>query len=109
MDNFIARTDGAVDWLMWSDEAGAIMSGFFEKIDTILMGRKTYEVALEQSKGQKNPYPRNKNLHFFADFERSKGAEIVSENAVEFVRDLKASRRQRNLLDGWRRFCQNAV
>lgn len=89
MDNFIARADGAVDWLMWSDEAGAIMSGFFEKIDTILMGRKTFEIALEQSKGQKNPYGEIKTYVFSRTLKTAEGAEIVSENAVKFVRDLK--------------------
>ena len=28
LDNFFARKDHAVDWLMWSDEAGAVMAGY---------------------------------------------------------------------------------
>ncbi len=42
LDNFIARPDGAVDWLIWGDEAGEIMKGFWQNIDTIVMGRKTW-------------------------------------------------------------------
>jgi len=89
LDNFIARSDGAVDWLMWSDEAAAVMGGFFEKIDTVLMGRKTYEFALKHSKGQKNPYPNIKSYVFSRTLKSGEDVEIISENAAEFVRDLK--------------------
>ena len=51
LDNFIARRDDAVDWLMWSDEAAEITRDFWQNIDTVLMGRKTYEVAQRFSKG----------------------------------------------------------
>ncbi len=46
LDNYIARPDHAVDWLLWCDEAAALMAGVWQTIDTILMGRKTYEFAL---------------------------------------------------------------
>jgi dihydrofolate reductase len=55
LDNYLARKDDAVDWLLWGDEASAVMAGYWKTIDTILMGRKTYEVALRLSKG-KAPY-----------------------------------------------------
>lgn len=90
LDNYIARADGAVDWLMWSEEAASVMSGYFAKIDTILMGRKTYEVALRHSTGQKNPYPNIKTYVFSRTLKTIEDAELVSENAVEFVRDLKS-------------------
>jgi dihydrofolate reductase len=90
LDNFIAREDGAVDWLMWSDEAAAVMKDFWQKIDTILMGRKTYEVGLKLSKGKKNPYPNFKTYVFSRTLKEADGVEIVSENAAQFVRDLKA-------------------
>jgi dihydrofolate reductase len=90
LDNFIARRDGAVDWLMWSDEAAAVMKDYWSKIDTILMGRKTYEVGLALSKGKKNPYSNIKTYVFSRTLKEAEDVEIVSENAVEFVRDLKA-------------------
>jgi len=92
LDNFIARPDGAVDWLLWSDETASVMKDFWQKIDTILMGRKTYEVGLKLSKGKKNPYPNIKTYVFSRTLKRAEGeAEIISENAVQFVRDLKAA------------------
>ena len=51
LDNYLARPDGAVDWILWGDEAAAVMADYWKTIDTILMGRKTYEVALERGGG----------------------------------------------------------
>jgi dihydrofolate reductase len=98
LDNFIAREDGAVDWIMWSDEAGAVMKDYWQKIDTILMGRKTYEVAVganqekskKKRKSKANPYGNIKTYVFSQTLKEAEGAEIVAESAVEFVRDLKA-------------------
>jgi dihydrofolate reductase len=93
LDNFIARRDGAVDWLLWSDEAGAVMKDFWQKIDTMLMGRKTYEVAVGMNKGKKKKKSDGffgiKTYVFSRTLREADDAEIVSENAVEFVRDLK--------------------
>ena len=41
--DFAARADHAVDWLMWCDEAAEVMSDYWATVDTVLMGRKTYE------------------------------------------------------------------
>ncbi len=90
-DNYFARKDNAVDWLMWSDEAASLMTDYWKTIDTILMGRKTYEVALENSRGKSNSYPGIKTYVFSRTLKKGKdkSVEIISENAVEFVRDLK--------------------
>lgn len=50
-DGYIARPDGNVDWLNRPRTAGDYgMRAFYRSIDTILWGRKTYEVALEFQK-----------------------------------------------------------
>lgn len=48
-DGFIARKDGAVDWLDRPRPKGEDygMSDFFKSIDTVLWGRKTYEMAVK--------------------------------------------------------------
>jgi dihydrofolate reductase len=91
LDNFIARNDGGLDWLMWSDEVMELMKDYWTKVDTVLMGRKTYEFALAQSKGKKNPYPEIKSYVFSKTWEAKKDddVEIVTSDAVEFVRNLK--------------------
>ena len=93
LDNYIARKDDAVDWLMWGKEAAAVMKDYWKSIDTILMGRKTYEVALKMGGGS-GAYPGLMNYVFSrtikqSDRKKVKGLEIISEDAAEFVRKLK--------------------
>lgn len=90
LDNYFAREDGGVDWLMWSDEASELMGDYWKTIDTVVMGRKTYEAALEMTKGKSNPYPGIKSYVFSRTLKpRKKPVEIISSDAVEFVRKLK--------------------
>jgi dihydrofolate reductase len=92
LDNFIARQDDAVDWLMWSKEAAAFMTEYWKTIDTIVMGRKTYEVAIKMSAGGSNPYAGVKTYVFSRTMtpKRGDGVEIIAADAAEFVRSLKA-------------------
>lgn len=46
LDGYIARPDGALDFLFMPRDYS--MGAFFKSIDTALMGRKTYDVALKQ-------------------------------------------------------------
>ncbi|MEZ5428081.1 MAG: dihydrofolate reductase family protein [Pyrinomonadaceae bacterium] len=93
LDNYIARPDGAVDWLLWSDEAAGVMKNYWETIDTILMGRKTYQVAVGQSKG-KSKSKNNFGMKTYV-FSRTikpgaaDGVEFIADDAAGFVRDLK--------------------
>lgn len=91
LDNYIARNDDAVDWLMWNKEVAAVMTDYWKTIDTVLMGRKTYEVARRQSTGKSNPYPNMKTYVFSRTLKRGRdeGAEIISTDVAEFVRALK--------------------
>lgn len=92
LDNYFARKDDAVDWLMWSKEAAAFMTEYWKTIDTIVMGRKTYEVALRMSAGGGDPYAGVKTYVFSRTMKpkRGSGVEIIADDAAEFVRNLKA-------------------
>jgi dihydrofolate reductase len=88
LDNFIARPDHAVDWLMWSDEAGEIMKDYWATIDTVIMGRKTYEVAARSAQGG-GGYPGLKTCICSRTMTSApKGATLVPD-ACEFVRRIK--------------------
>jgi dihydrofolate reductase len=88
LDHYIARPDGAVDWLHWSDGVGAIMAEFWKGVDTMLMGRKTYEVSLAM--GSAGGDPKVKGYVFSRTMTESPaGMELVSSDAGEFVRELK--------------------
>jgi dihydrofolate reductase len=88
LDNFIARKDHAVDWLSWTDEVNAIMTEFWKTIDTVVMGRKTYDVAV---KNGMTAYPGVANYVFSRTMKKSpdKRVKIVAEDAVDFIRRLK--------------------
>ncbi len=103
LDNYIARKDNAVDWLMWSDEAAEIMKTYWKRFDAMLMGRKTYEVSLKmypQPKGsakkkqRSDPYAGISSYVFSRTLKpgEHEGVEIVGSNAVEFVKDLKTQK-----------------
>jgi len=89
LDNFIARKDHAVDWLLWGEEVAAFTKEFWKTVDTVVMGRKTYEVAVKLGT---TSYPRVRNYVFSRSMTTSpdKKVEIISRDAAEFVRDLKA-------------------
>ncbi|MGI9067915.1 MAG: dihydrofolate reductase family protein [Pyrinomonadaceae bacterium] len=93
-DNYFARKDDSVDWLIWTDEVSTIMAEFWKSIDTVVMGRKTYEAALRMGVGG-GAFPGVKNYVFSRTMKPSpkkkvKNLEIISEDAAEFVRKLKA-------------------
>jgi dihydrofolate reductase len=89
LDNFLARPDHAVDWILWGKEAAAFMADYWKTIDTILMGRKTYEVAARGGQGAGYPgmttYVFSRTLKEGADG----GVTVVSGDAAAFVRELK--------------------
>src|SRR5580658_6017275 len=90
LDNYLARTDHAVDWILWSEEVRAVMADFWKRIDTILMGRKTYEVALRHGKGGAG-FPGVTTYVFSRTLKEGPdgGITIISEDAAAFVRELK--------------------
>jgi dihydrofolate reductase len=90
LDNFIARPDHAVDWLMWGEEAAAVMADYWKTIDTVLMGRKTYEVAVKSGHGG-GAYPGMQTYvfsHTLVDGQHE-GVTVIGRDVSEFVRDLK--------------------
>jgi dihydrofolate reductase len=58
LDGYIARKDGSIDWLCTDGDYG--FAQFYASIDTILMGRRTYEKALDLAGG----YPHKDKKSF---------------------------------------------
>jgi len=90
LDNYIARKDGAVDWLLLDEEATSGLAEFWKTIDAVVIGRKTYEPVLKS--GTPFPaYPGVKNYVLSRTLQQSpdKNLEIIREDAVKFVRKLK--------------------
>ena len=90
LDNFIARKDDAVDWLLWNKEVTEIMRDYWKTIDTIVMGRRTYEVAARSGAGGSQAGVKTYVLSRTLKKRNKKGLTFISEDAVDFVRRLKA-------------------
>jgi dihydrofolate reductase len=90
LDNYFARKDDAVDWLLWSDEVGEIMADYFKTFDTIVMGRRTYEVAIASGHGG-GSYGGMKTYVFSRTLKprSTKALEITSEDVADVVGRLK--------------------
>lgn len=88
LDNYIARPDHSADWLLWTKEVAEISGKLWKTIDTVVMGRKTYEAALRSGT---TAYPGVKNYVFSRTMKESpsEAVTIVSEDAASFVRKLK--------------------
>lgn len=89
LDGFIAHEDGSFDGFEWDD---AVVADFFadlESFGTVLMGRKTYEVGLNE--GKTSPYPDMRQIVFSRTMETSpdEAVELVRDGVVDFVRTLK--------------------
>ena len=107
LDGFIARADGSLDGFPWDDEFGAYLVNNFPEtfpvhlrggetsradnrcFDTVLMGRKTYEVGLNE--GVNSPYPTLDQYVFSRTMDAAPHSAIrlVRHDAVETVRSLK--------------------
>jgi dihydrofolate reductase len=97
-DGFIARKDGAVDWLDRPRTAGDYgMGKFWRSIDTILWGRKTYDMVLRfQQEGKDSPdnYGGIKNYAFSRKPPRktAPGFEFVKEPIKKFAKRLRSQK-----------------
>ena len=97
-DGFIARKDGAVDWLDRPRLAGDYgMGQFWKSIDTILWGRKTYEMILKfQKEGKAAPdmFGGLRNYAFSRKPPRKvlPGFEFVKKPIKEFCARLRAEK-----------------
>ncbi|MGZ5283262.1 MAG: dihydrofolate reductase family protein, partial [Bacteroidia bacterium] len=63
------------------------MKEFMARVDTVLFGRKSYEVMLQFDA---NLYPGKKNIVFSSKLEKAQNAEVVKSNPADKVRELKA-------------------
>jgi dihydrofolate reductase len=92
LDGYFARKDDSVDWLMWSNEAARLMTDYWKNIDTILIGRKTYDVS-RRMPGKKKMGAGGMTTYLFSrtlSQSPEAGVTLVAGDAVEFVRRLKS-------------------
>ena len=91
LDGFIAGANEEIDWLQPSDDVNAIMAESWKGVDTMLMGRKTYEFAARMGGGPDGLSKIRTYIFSRTMAEAPEGAELVRDDAVGFVRTMKAA------------------
>jgi dihydrofolate reductase len=90
VDGYLARENHSLDWLIGTDgEEDVGYSDFYETVDTILMGRKTYEQILLLSPQEfmykgKQCYVFSRSLTGSNDF-----VDFINDDIVGFTKSLK--------------------
>ncbi|GBE29671.1 MAG TPA: dihydrofolate reductase [Bacteroidetes bacterium] len=93
LDGKIAGKDGELDWLSYLPnelKSDYGYKAFMARVDTILMGRKTWDQVL--SFGGTYPYPGLKGYVFSREKHKSKikSVKYLSDDPAQFVNKLKA-------------------
>lgn len=88
LDGYIARTSGEVDWLFTDQDYG--YTEFYEQIDTLIMGNKTYHQILNWGE---YPYPGKECFVFSQTLQGQKdnNVEFVGGDLTEFINKLRQS------------------
>jgi len=101
LDGFLAGADGSIDWLYHSTDVQKVMAEYWKSVDTVLMGRKTYEVSLNMkrpsgkaaAKAKRDLSKLTYRTYVFSQTLKKIGdpnVELIARDAAEFVRDLKS-------------------
>jgi len=92
IDGYIARRNGAIDFLVMDKEGEAVMADFFANIDTTVMGRKT-AVGVEKMR-KSGEMPDMPGMAYYVISRRWQPGrrdvfEVVNGSLTAFVRKLK--------------------
>lgn len=87
LDGYIARRSGEYDWI--PEEPAIDWDEFLDRFDTVLMGRKTYEVVERQ--GSAGPTAGMRTIVFSETLEdeRHPEAEVVAGDAARVIGELR--------------------
>lgn len=104
LDGFIAREDGSIDWLTGMPNPGGTDHGyheFLQSIDTLIMGRKTYDEVL----GFGIPWPYPDQMTYVVTMDNgfktgSPATEIIHAINGETIQKLKLASRKNIWLVG---------
>lgn len=90
LDGYIATENNSLEWLFNVEGEGDNgYSEFYQNVDTILMGRKTYDWLIENVTGE-FPYT-NKECYVFTrtSYANHENVKLINEDVVEFTNKLQ--------------------
>jgi dihydrofolate reductase len=86
----LAGPEGELDWMRWSDDAAALAGAGWQGVDTLLMGRRTYDFAAKAGGGgDAGDSPIRTFIFSRTMTEAPTGATLVATDPAAFVRELK--------------------
>lgn len=90
LDGYIATNDDSLDWLFRGEiEGDAGYSEFLESVDTVLIGRRTYDWVMDQEKGN-YPYKGIESYVFTKRAqENTEHVSFINEDISTFTLELK--------------------
>lgn len=91
LDGYIATKDDSLEWLFNVEGEGDNgYSEFYETVDTILLGKRTYDWIMEQD-SEEFPY-KNKQCYVFtrSSIEDTEDVKFINEDVTKFVNKLKS-------------------
>lgn len=90
LDGYIASENDSLDWLFRVQGQGDNgYSKFYQTIDTILIGRRTYDWIMEHEKGEL-PYKDKKCYVFSKSNIKDQHIDVINEEIVSFTNKLKS-------------------
>src|SRR5690625_223157 len=90
LDGYIATKDESLEWLFKVEGDGDNgFSEFYETVDTVLMGKRTYDWVMKQEM-EEFPY-KNKECYVFtrSSYEDTENVKFVNDDINNFVNKLK--------------------
>lgn len=88
LDGYIEGPNGEYDWCFHDQDYG--MSDFFKRIDSLFIGRKTYEMAQAMGNAAGSGFPNLKEYIFSTTLDSVKdGAKLIKKNIKKEVEKIK--------------------
>ena len=88
LDGFIEGPNGEYDWCLHDQDYG--LSDFFKRIDSLFIGRKTYEMAQAMGEAAPSGFPKFKEYIFSTTLAKVKdGAVLIKDNIKAEVEKIK--------------------
>ena len=88
LDGYIEGPHGEYDWCMTDQDYG--MTAFFQRIDSMFIGRKSYELMTSLGDAAMPGFPKLKEYVFSRTLNEVKpGTELVKENISAAVKQIK--------------------
>jgi dihydrofolate reductase len=92
VDGYIAKNDGSVDWLKGVDQnnqGDTGYEGFYQSIDTVIMGRKTYQQIIRELSPNQWPYEgKNCIVVTTKNLKKSKDVIFLQNDIASEMKDL---------------------